>query len=144
MPTSLYKSLSALPVSSLVKQRLIPVLWKLWAARRAVFRLLTLPALLLFGSLACCVCMEKKQNRKAPLKAGWWRWELINFLRLFQADLKSDLLVLGKPPRSPVMSWRSCSSPVRGLSGSHRVGSDAPPWARHPGHPSTVSGLALP
>ncbi|XP_036694477.1 sorbin and SH3 domain-containing protein 2 isoform X13 [Balaenoptera musculus] len=37
-----------------------------------------------------------------------------------KADLKSDLLVLGKPPRSPVMSWRSCSSPVRGLSGSHR------------------------
>ncbi|XP_036694473.1 sorbin and SH3 domain-containing protein 2 isoform X9 [Balaenoptera musculus] len=37
-----------------------------------------------------------------------------------EADLKSDLLVLGKPPRSPVMSWRSCSSPVRGLSGSHR------------------------
>eukprot|EP00070_Physeter_catodon_P030677 XP_028337571.1 sorbin and SH3 domain-containing protein 2 isoform X4 [Physeter catodon] len=37
-----------------------------------------------------------------------------------KADLKSDLLVLGKPPRSPVMSWRSYSSPVRGLSGSHR------------------------
>nr|XP_051689427.1 sorbin and SH3 domain-containing protein 2 isoform X27 [Oryctolagus cuniculus] len=37
-----------------------------------------------------------------------------------KADLKSELFVLGKPPRSPVMSRRSCSSPVRGLGGSHR------------------------
>ncbi|XP_066092305.1 sorbin and SH3 domain-containing protein 2 isoform X2 [Saccopteryx bilineata] len=37
-----------------------------------------------------------------------------------KADLKSEIFVLGKPPRSPVMSRRSCSSPVRGLSGSHR------------------------
>uniref|UniRef100_A0A8D0Z446 Sorbin and SH3 domain containing 2 n=1 Tax=Sus scrofa TaxID=9823 RepID=A0A8D0Z446_PIG len=37
-----------------------------------------------------------------------------------KADLKNELFVLGKPPRSPVMSRRSCSSPVRGLSSSHR------------------------
>nr|XP_021525787.1 sorbin and SH3 domain-containing protein 2 isoform X1 [Aotus nancymaae] len=37
-----------------------------------------------------------------------------------KADLKSEMCVLGKPPRSPVMSRRSCSSPVRGLSSSHR------------------------
>ncbi|KAK2490311.1 hypothetical protein MC885_019642, partial [Smutsia gigantea] len=45
----------------------------------------------------------------------------------FEADLKSEIFVLGKPPRSPVMSRRSCTSPVRGLSGSHRVGSEPPP-----------------
>ncbi|XP_019522747.1 PREDICTED: sorbin and SH3 domain-containing protein 2 isoform X16 [Hipposideros armiger] len=43
-----------------------------------------------------------------------------------KADLKSEIFVLGKPPRSPVMSRRSCSSPVRGLNGSHRVGMDRP------------------
>ncbi|XP_062068706.1 uncharacterized protein LOC133774834 [Lepus europaeus] len=43
-----------------------------------------------------------------------------------KADLKSGLFVLGKPPRSPVMSRRSCGSPVRGLGGSHRVGSECP------------------
>ncbi|XP_078222232.1 sorbin and SH3 domain-containing protein 2 isoform X16 [Callithrix jacchus] len=37
-----------------------------------------------------------------------------------KADLKSEICVLGKPPRSPVMSRRSCGSPVRGLSSSHR------------------------
>ncbi|XP_031195524.1 sorbin and SH3 domain-containing protein 2 isoform X5 [Mastomys coucha] len=40
-----------------------------------------------------------------------------------KADLKGKTSVLGKPPRSPVMSKRSCGSPV---SGSHRVGSDIP------------------
>jgi len=34
---------------------------------------------------------------------------------------------MGKPPRSPVMTKRSCSSPVRGHSYSHRV------WYRLPG-----------
>ncbi|XP_047404803.1 sorbin and SH3 domain-containing protein 2 isoform X13 [Sciurus carolinensis] len=34
-----------------------------------------------------------------------------------KADLKSEIFVLGKPPRSPVMSKRSCGSPV---SSSHR------------------------
>ncbi|XP_074252826.1 sorbin and SH3 domain-containing protein 2 isoform X2 [Saimiri boliviensis] len=37
-----------------------------------------------------------------------------------KADLKSEMCVLGKPPRSPVMSKKSCGSPVRGLSSSHR------------------------
>ncbi|XP_059541631.1 sorbin and SH3 domain-containing protein 2 isoform X4 [Myotis daubentonii] len=58
-----------------------------------------------------------------------------------KADVKGETFVLGKPPRSPVMTRRSCSSPVRGLSSSHRVGTDRPPWARHPGHtraPSVV------
>uniref|UniRef100_A0A8D1X1V9 Sorbin and SH3 domain-containing protein 2 n=1 Tax=Sus scrofa TaxID=9823 RepID=A0A8D1X1V9_PIG len=44
----------------------------------------------------------------------------IHSLSSNKADLKNELFVLGKPPRSPVMSRRSCSSPVRGLSSSHR------------------------
>ncbi|XP_037586772.1 sorbin and SH3 domain-containing protein 2 isoform X5 [Cebus imitator] len=44
----------------------------------------------------------------------------IHSLSSNKADLKSEMCVLGKPPRSPVMSKRSCSSPVRGLSSSHR------------------------
>ncbi|XP_045677469.1 sorbin and SH3 domain-containing protein 2 isoform X2 [Phyllostomus hastatus] len=51
--------------------------------------------------------------------AAQTRPEEINAPRL-KADLKSETFVLGKPPRSPVMSRRSCSSPVRGLSGPHR------------------------
>ncbi len=49
----------------------------------------------------------------------------VSFSRLwfFQPVLRRD--VVGKPPRSPVMSRRSCGSPVRGqnVSPSHRVGS---------------------
>ncbi|KAM6400781.1 sorbin and SH3 domain-containing protein 2 isoform 12-T16 [Pluvialis apricaria] len=37
-----------------------------------------------------------------------------------KASLKRELFVMGKPPRSPVMTKRSCSSPVRGPSYSHR------------------------
>ncbi|XP_064273990.1 sorbin and SH3 domain-containing protein 2 isoform X7 [Passer domesticus] len=37
-----------------------------------------------------------------------------------KANLKRELFVMGKPPRSPVMTKRSCSSPVRGHSYSHR------------------------
>ncbi|XP_038416269.1 sorbin and SH3 domain-containing protein 2 isoform X10 [Canis lupus familiaris] len=37
-----------------------------------------------------------------------------------KADLKSEVFVLGKPPRSPVLCRRSCGSPGRGLSASHR------------------------
>ncbi|XP_068537479.1 sorbin and SH3 domain-containing protein 2 isoform X27 [Anas acuta] len=37
-----------------------------------------------------------------------------------KANLKRELFVMGKPPRSPVMTKRSCSSPVRGPSYSHR------------------------
>ncbi|XP_069429334.1 sorbin and SH3 domain-containing protein 2 isoform X19 [Ovis canadensis] len=37
-----------------------------------------------------------------------------------KADFKSEVFVLGKPPRSPVMSRRTSGSPVRGLGGSHR------------------------
>ncbi|XP_053920416.1 sorbin and SH3 domain-containing protein 2 isoform X10 [Cuculus canorus] len=37
-----------------------------------------------------------------------------------KANLKRQIFVLGKPPRSPVMTKRSCSSPVRGHSYSHR------------------------
>ncbi|XP_074011364.1 sorbin and SH3 domain-containing protein 2 isoform X6 [Numenius arquata] len=36
------------------------------------------------------------------------------------ANLKRELFVMGKPPRSPVMTKRSCSSPLRGPSYSHR------------------------
>ncbi|XP_011713863.2 sorbin and SH3 domain-containing protein 2 isoform X15 [Macaca nemestrina] len=49
-----------------------------------------------------------------------------------KADLKSETCVLGKPPRSPVMSRRFCGSPVRGLSAPHRVGS---------AHPHLVAGI---
>lgn len=66
---------------------------------------------------------KKNKTGKLLLKTVQRRQELTNFLWLFQADLKNELFVLGKPPRSPVMSRRSCSSPVRGLSSSHRVGS---------------------
>ncbi|XP_068043000.1 sorbin and SH3 domain-containing protein 2 isoform X18 [Anomalospiza imberbis] len=37
-----------------------------------------------------------------------------------KANLKRELFVMGKPPRSPVMTKRSCSSPVRGHNYSHR------------------------
>ncbi|XP_031964063.1 sorbin and SH3 domain-containing protein 2 isoform X9 [Corvus moneduloides] len=37
-----------------------------------------------------------------------------------KANLKREIFVMGKPPRSPVMTKRSCSSPVRGHSYSHR------------------------
>uniref|UniRef100_A0A7N4PWQ9 Sorbin and SH3 domain containing 2 n=1 Tax=Sarcophilus harrisii TaxID=9305 RepID=A0A7N4PWQ9_SARHA len=37
-----------------------------------------------------------------------------------KADLKREIFVMAKPPRSPVMSRRSCSPPVRGHSNSHR------------------------
>uniref|UniRef100_F6V6N0 Sorbin and SH3 domain containing 2 n=1 Tax=Monodelphis domestica TaxID=13616 RepID=F6V6N0_MONDO len=37
-----------------------------------------------------------------------------------KADLKREIFVMAKPLRSPVMSRRSCSSPVRGHSSSHR------------------------
>ncbi|XP_053110405.1 sorbin and SH3 domain-containing protein 2 isoform X32 [Hemicordylus capensis] len=37
-----------------------------------------------------------------------------------KADLKREIFVIGKPPRSPVMTRRSCGSPVRGHSYSHR------------------------
>ncbi|XP_071599423.1 sorbin and SH3 domain-containing protein 2 isoform X8 [Heliangelus exortis] len=37
-----------------------------------------------------------------------------------KANLKRQIFVMGKPPRSPVMTKRSCSSPVRGHSYSHR------------------------
>ncbi|XP_042727218.1 sorbin and SH3 domain-containing protein 2 isoform X3 [Lagopus leucura] len=37
-----------------------------------------------------------------------------------KANLKREIFVMGKPPRSPVMTKRSCSSSVRGHSYSHR------------------------
>ncbi|KAI4529684.1 hypothetical protein MG293_020362 [Ovis ammon polii] len=46
----------------------------------------------------------------------------------YQQEISSPQLkvfVLGKPPRSPVMSRRTSGSPVRGLGGSHRVGFQA-------------------
>jgi hypothetical protein len=97
-----------------------PGLWKSYGAIRGVVcTLLTLPALLLFRSLACCVCMENKAKQENCS----WRRELTNFLWLFQADLKKEISVLGKPPHSPVMSKRCYSSPV---NGPHRVGSERP------------------
>ncbi|PKK30943.1 sorbin and SH3 domain containing 2, transcript variant X13 [Columba livia] len=36
------------------------------------------------------------------------------------ANLRREIFIMGKPPRSPVMTKRSCSSPVRGHSYSHR------------------------
>uniref|UniRef100_A0A8B9SRB1 Sorbin and SH3 domain containing 2 n=1 Tax=Anas platyrhynchos TaxID=8839 RepID=A0A8B9SRB1_ANAPL len=44
----------------------------------------------------------------------------IHHLSSSKANLKRELFVMGKPPRSPVMTKRSCSSPVRGPSYSHR------------------------
>ncbi|XP_062837534.1 sorbin and SH3 domain-containing protein 2 isoform X47 [Anolis carolinensis] len=37
-----------------------------------------------------------------------------------KADLKREIFVIGKPPRSPVTTRRSCGSPVRGHNYSHR------------------------
>ncbi|XP_069644520.1 sorbin and SH3 domain-containing protein 2 isoform X2 [Haliaeetus albicilla] len=44
----------------------------------------------------------------------------IHHLSSTKANLKREIFVMGKPPRSPVMTKRSCSSPVRGHSYSHR------------------------
>nr|XP_009674988.1 PREDICTED: sorbin and SH3 domain-containing protein 2 isoform X13 [Struthio camelus australis] len=44
----------------------------------------------------------------------------IHHLSSTKADLKREIFVMGKPPRSPVMTKRSRSSPVRGHSYSHR------------------------
>ncbi|XP_071599419.1 sorbin and SH3 domain-containing protein 2 isoform X4 [Heliangelus exortis] len=44
----------------------------------------------------------------------------IHHLSSTKANLKRQIFVMGKPPRSPVMTKRSCSSPVRGHSYSHR------------------------
>ncbi|XP_071412435.1 sorbin and SH3 domain-containing protein 2 isoform X3 [Pithys albifrons albifrons] len=44
----------------------------------------------------------------------------IHNLSSTKANLKREIFVMGKPPRSPVMTIRSCSSPVRGHSYSHR------------------------
>ncbi|XP_023780826.1 sorbin and SH3 domain-containing protein 2-like isoform X3 [Cyanistes caeruleus] len=44
----------------------------------------------------------------------------IHHLSSTKANLKREIFVMGKPPRSPVMTTRSCSSPVRGHSYSHR------------------------
>ncbi|XP_027492119.1 sorbin and SH3 domain-containing protein 2 isoform X15 [Corapipo altera] len=44
----------------------------------------------------------------------------IHHLSSTKANLKRERFVMGKPPRSPVMTKRSCSSPVRGHSYSHR------------------------
>ncbi|XP_070612806.1 putative uncharacterized protein DDB_G0290521 [Erythrolamprus reginae] len=38
-----------------------------------------------------------------------------------KADLKRGISVIGKPPRSPALTRRSCGSPVRGHNYSHRV-----------------------
>ncbi|XP_072192073.1 sorbin and SH3 domain-containing protein 2 isoform X9 [Excalfactoria chinensis] len=44
----------------------------------------------------------------------------IHSLSSTKANLKREIFVMGKPPRSPVMTKRSCSSSVRGHSYSHR------------------------
>ncbi|XP_073075238.1 sorbin and SH3 domain-containing protein 2 isoform X5 [Manis javanica] len=62
---------------------------------------------------------QPTQPYSPPLLPKYSYQQEVNSPKL-KADLKSDLFVLGKPPRSPVMSRRSCGSPVRGLSGSHR------------------------
>ncbi|PKK30945.1 sorbin and SH3 domain containing 2, transcript variant X12 [Columba livia] len=41
-------------------------------------------------------------------------------LNIDKANLRREIFIMGKPPRSPVMTKRSCSSPVRGHSYSHR------------------------
>ncbi|XP_045309451.1 sorbin and SH3 domain-containing protein 2 isoform X16 [Leopardus geoffroyi] len=62
---------------------------------------------------------QTTQPYTPPLLPKYPYQQEINSPKL-KADLKSEIFVLGKPPRSPVMSRRHCSSPVRGLSGSHR------------------------
>ncbi|XP_077925894.1 sorbin and SH3 domain-containing protein 2 isoform X5 [Halichoerus grypus] len=62
---------------------------------------------------------QNPQPYSPPLLPKYPYQQEINSPKL-KADLKSEIFVLGKPPRSPVMSRRSCGSPVRGLSSSYR------------------------
>lgn len=71
-------------------------------------------------------CVHGKDKAGKLQRAVEGSRELTHFYWLFQAGLKCELFVLGKPPRSPVMSRRSSGSPIRGLSASHRVGSECP------------------
>nr|XP_008534419.1 PREDICTED: sorbin and SH3 domain-containing protein 2 isoform X3 [Equus przewalskii] len=82
---------------------------------------------------------QPPQPCSPPLLPKYSYQQEINSPKL-KADLKSKIFVLGKPPRSPVMSRRSCGSPVRGLSGSHRVGSKHPALSRTPWPPPTLPG----
>nr|XP_041571741.1 sorbin and SH3 domain-containing protein 2 isoform X17 [Taeniopygia guttata] len=55
----------------------------------------------------------------APLLSKPFHQQEKDSLQL-KANLKRELFVMGKPPRSPVMTKRACSSPVRGHNYSHR------------------------
>ncbi|KAM9470230.1 uncharacterized protein Hap1MRO34_012259 isoform 5-T6 [Clarias gariepinus] len=54
--------------------------------------------------------------------------------------LRHDVVIVGKPPRSPVMSRRSCGSPVRGqhYSSFHRLKQGVLPRARQVAHSPKV------
>lgn len=62
MPAFLCEPFSAVPVGPMLRRQLVPVVWTL---HKQVEELLTLPALLLFRSLACCVCMEKASQESS-------------------------------------------------------------------------------
>ncbi|XP_077000755.1 uncharacterized protein LOC143669970 [Tamandua tetradactyla] len=68
---------------------------------------------------------QPTQPYSPPLLPKYSHPQEINSPQL-KADFKREIFVLGKPPRSPVLARRSCSSPVRALGGSHRVGSERP------------------
>ncbi|XP_076409507.1 sorbin and SH3 domain-containing protein 2 isoform X5 [Peromyscus maniculatus bairdii] len=83
-----------------------------------------------------CELFQPTQASSPPLLPKYPHQQEISSSKS-KADLKSKTFVLGKPPRSPVMSKRSCSSPD---SSSHRVGSDTPTCGSHPGRPGSSLG----
>lgn len=67
MPIFLYEPFSAMPVGPMLRQQLVPVVWKLY---KQLEELLTLPALPLFlmSGVWRAVCAWNKHARKAPPK----------------------------------------------------------------------------
>ncbi|XP_062991697.1 sorbin and SH3 domain-containing protein 2 isoform X1 [Elgaria multicarinata webbii] len=73
------------------------------------------------ASLSECVSTSSKSaaTHSPPLLSKLSYRQEKNSPKL-KADFKREIFVIGKPPRSPVMTRRSCGSPVRGHSCSHR------------------------
>ncbi|XP_063314185.1 sorbin and SH3 domain-containing protein 2 isoform X15 [Pelobates fuscus] len=68
----------------------------------------------------CTPCLSNISHSSSPLTKFTSRQETQS--PRFKAIFKSDLVVVGKPPRSPVMCRKACSSPVKSPSTTHRRG----------------------
>uniref|UniRef100_A0A8C5LKA6 Sorbin and SH3 domain containing 2 n=1 Tax=Leptobrachium leishanense TaxID=445787 RepID=A0A8C5LKA6_9ANUR len=66
----------------------------------------------------CTPCLSNLSHSSSPLTKFTSRQETQS--PRFKAILKNDIIVVGKPPRSPVMSRKACSSPVKSPSLTHR------------------------